>query len=168
MFQQNAKKICLVGDNAVGKTSLVQRFVRAIYSADYTKTVGVKIETKEMGVIHDRLKLIIWDIDGGRKLDPCANYTRGASGFIFVVDGPRADTLDSAIVYRDFLIDKFPHKSYACLINKVDLRDQWALDTGRLKLLCDSAQASFETSAKTGTNVDVGFNVFAKLVANNV
>ncbi|MDH3434076.1 MAG: GTP-binding protein, partial [Gammaproteobacteria bacterium] len=59
-------KVCIVGDFAVGKTSIAERFVNNHFSESYLTTIGVKIDTKlievpDLGVSH---KLVIWDIAG--------------------------------------------------------------------------------------------------------
>ena len=58
------KKICMLGSFAVGKTSLVQRFVKSIYSEVYQTTVGVKVDKKDVQVNGTDLTLMLWDIYG--------------------------------------------------------------------------------------------------------
>ena len=54
------KKICLIGGFAVGKTSLVARFVKSIFSEKYHTTLGVKIDKKIVGTAAGKVKLMIW------------------------------------------------------------------------------------------------------------
>jgi GTPase SAR1 family protein len=56
------KKICMLGAFAVGKTSLVARYVKSIYSDKYQTTVGVKIEKKTLQVDGQEWNLIVWDL----------------------------------------------------------------------------------------------------------
>ena len=88
------KKICLIGDFAVGKTSLVKRYVDQVFSEDYTTTVGVSIVTKEVQLDRDSMvKLIIWDIAGADKLTTVSHaYLQGANGYVLVADGTRRQT----------------------------------------------------------------------------
>src|ERR1051325_7234218 len=58
------KKICMLGAYAVGKTSLVARFVRSIFSEKYHTTIGVKIDKKTLRVDDQELSLILWDLAG--------------------------------------------------------------------------------------------------------
>src|SRR5215210_9350570 len=91
------KKICMLGTFAVGKTSLVQRFVESIYSDKYHTTVGVKIDKKLVKSGEQEVNLLLWDIqgeDGVQKLR--SSYLRGAAGYILVIDGTRRATLDTA------------------------------------------------------------------------
>ncbi|MEO1762587.1 MAG: GTP-binding protein, partial [Cyanobacteria bacterium J06629_18] len=68
-----SKKICLIGDFGVGKTSLIRRFVDRQFSDKYLSTVGVKISRKSVEVTDSKqgknlnLQLLIWDIEGSTK-----------------------------------------------------------------------------------------------------
>ena len=53
------KKICMLGAFAVGKTSLVQRFVKSIFSDKYLTTVGVKIEKKTLNIGEEEIHLVL-------------------------------------------------------------------------------------------------------------
>ena len=58
------KKICLLGPFAVGKTSLIRRFVDSIFSDKYLTTIGVKIDKKALTIENKDINLMIWDIVG--------------------------------------------------------------------------------------------------------
>ena len=58
------KKVCMVGVFGTGKTSLVQRYVRSLFSAKYHSTVGVKIDRKQVQVGTEQVSLLLWDIEG--------------------------------------------------------------------------------------------------------
>ena len=78
------KKVCIIGDFAVGKTSTVARCVHNVFSDKYLTTVGVKIDTKEV-VLEDSektVKMIIWDIAGTDRFSAVEfSYLRGSSGY---------------------------------------------------------------------------------------
>ena len=96
------KKICMLGAFAVGKTSLVRRFVHTIFSDIYETTVGVNIEKKEVIVGDKQVDLIIWDLHGEDDFQSVRmSYLRGASGCIYVVDGTRGMTFDVASGLHD-------------------------------------------------------------------
>ena len=91
------KKICMLGAFAVGKTSLVQQYVHSIFSDKYRTTVGVKIEKTTTQADGRDVDLIIWDLHGEDDFQHVRlSYLQGSSGLIFVVDGTRATTLDTA------------------------------------------------------------------------
>ena len=92
----STKKICVLGDFAVGKTSTVARVVHNVFSDKYLTTVGVKIDTyvyEPEGAGAKPMKLVIWDIAGTDRFNAVEySYLRGASGYLLVVDGTRPDT----------------------------------------------------------------------------
>ena len=92
------KKICVLGAFAVGKTSLVARFVESIFSEKYLTTVGVKISRKVLQVGNQEWQLMLWDLAGEDEfLQLRPSYLRGSSGYLLVVDGTRRTTLDMAV-----------------------------------------------------------------------
>ena len=96
------KKICLLGSFAVGKTSLVERFVHDRFEDKYLTTVGVKISTKLMPPVESpgsgrfiQHTFLIWDIAGLEKFDRVAlNYFRGGAGALAVADLTVPETID--------------------------------------------------------------------------
>jgi small GTP-binding protein len=161
------KKICLLGDFGVGKTSLVGRFVNNEFSEKYLTTVGVKMDTKLIAV-HDKLsvKLIIWDIAGENSLKKISQtYLRGAAGFLLVIDGTRINTLDSALdMKRDIqkLLGDIP---FVILLNKCDLTTQWELTAAHIERLNTPQEQLFFTSAKSGEQVEEAFSALSHALA---
>ncbi|HME08132.1 MAG TPA: ADP-ribosylation factor-like protein, partial [Bryobacteraceae bacterium] len=96
------KKICMLGAYAVGKTSLVRRFVESIFDEKYHTTLGVKIDKCEVEIGDIHLTLVLWDLAGDDEMEQVKlTHVRGASGFILVVDGCRKSTLDRAFALRE-------------------------------------------------------------------
>ena len=161
------KKICMIGDFGVGKTSLVSRFVRETFSEKYLTTVGVKIDTKLVKLVDGReIKLILWDIAGNNTLTTAtSSYLRGAAGFLLVVDGTRRLTWESALSLRELLVKELGEKPFVILLNKADLEDQWEMDEEVIQEKKQQGWQLFITSAKTGMNVEKAFIELASLVA---
>src|SRR5450631_2787168 len=91
------QKICLLGSFGVGKTSLVARFVHSMFSDKYHTTVGVKIDKKTLEIDGEEITLMIWDMAGEEDGAPVKlNQVRDASGYLLVMDGTRAKTLEVA------------------------------------------------------------------------
>ena len=77
------KKVCMLGAFAVGKTSLVKRFVDSMFSEKYQTTVGVKIDRKRIQLDEQEVNLVLWDIHGEDELQKVRlSYVRGTSGSI--------------------------------------------------------------------------------------
>ena len=90
-MKQYSKKICLLGDFSVGKTSLVRRFVHNRFDDQYISTIGVKVSRKTvvLPVADDlvELTLMVWDLAGSQGTTPiAASYLRGAVGAVLVCD----------------------------------------------------------------------------------
>jgi small GTP-binding protein len=153
-----ARKICMLGDFGVGKTSLVARFVRNTFSDKYLTTVGVKVDSKEVDCgDRGKLKLVVWDIAGNSALDALnMSYLRGASGLLLVADGTRQASLRTAI---DLLLQArslLPDAHAVLVVNKLDLVERWEVAPGTLADLRQTMPV-IETSALSGDAVEQAF-----------
>jgi len=163
-------KICVVGDFAVGKTSVVERFVKNQFSEKYLSTVGVKIDTKEidfpaLGVAH---KLVIWDVAGSDEFGPTEfAYLRGASGYIFVADGTRPATLAAVEHLHSQIGQKYGPAPFVLLVNKRDLSHDWSVSDDYLAALTKAYRHVYRTSAKTGDDVEQAMTRLAELIIDN-
>ncbi len=164
-----SSKICIVGDFAVGKTSVVERFVNNHFSDKYLSTVGVKIDTREIeladiGVLH---KLVIWDVAGSESFgDKEFAYLRGAAGYIFVADGTRPMTLGSAVKLQSQIVDRFGNTPAVILVNKRDMTHEWSASDERLAKLQEQFDSVYRTSAKTGEEVGSAMARLSRLIIN--
>lgn len=148
----------MIGAFAVGKTSLVSRFVKSIFSEKYLTTVGVKIDKKTITARGQEMNLILWDLAGEDEfMQVRMSYVRGSSGYLLVADGTRASTLDTAIDLQRKVENETGKLPFALLINKTDIADEWETDERKIESLSDRGWAVFRTSAKTGANVEEAF-----------
>jgi len=152
------KKVCLIGSFAVGKTSLVRRYVSGIYEDEYLTTVGVKIDRKSFTVNGEDILLLIWDIAGRDDLQAIQkSYLQGASGFLFIADGTRRETVDQVLEEIAALQSEHPGAGSALLLlNKTDLTGEWELEESAISDLRRQVPV-YLTSAKTGENVETAF-----------
>lgn len=152
------KKICMMGSFAVGKTSLVRRFVHSIFSDTYQTTIGVMISKKSLSLDDQELQLIIWDLEGRDEFtDFRSTYLRGAAGALYVVDATRPATLTVASQLRSEVKKQIGDIPSLLLLNKADLTDQWRLDRSILDELEQDGCTLVRTSAKTGEHVEDSF-----------
>lgn len=152
-----SKKICMVGAFAVGKTSLVRRFVESIFSDKYHTTIGVKISKKQVDLSGVQIQNMIWDIEGTDEFTEMKpSHLRGASGILLVVDGTRPKSLDSARELKHLVHETVGDIPILVLINKCDLKNEWKVQDGQLDGVIDPMDV-FHTSAKTGENVEEAF-----------
>jgi hypothetical protein len=159
------KKVCMIGAFAVGKTSLVSRLVKSIFSEKYLTTVGVKIDKKTIAVRGQEVNLILWDLAGEDEfLQVRMSYVRGASGYLLVADGTRAATLDTAMELQRRVESEAGKLPFALLINKADLSDEWEISERKVQSLTHRGWSVFRTSAKTGASVEEAFLALAERI----
>jgi small GTP-binding protein len=157
------KKICMLGSFAVGKTSLVTRFVTSIFSDKYLTTLGVKIDKKIVPLDGHDTSLIVWDIHGDDEFQRIrTSYLRGASGYLLVVDGTRRDTLDTAMGLRDIVLQTLGDVPFVLIFNKADLTDAWEIDQTTMVSYSHRGWSVISTSAKTGQGVEEAFVTLAQ------
>jgi len=157
------KKICMLGTNAVGKTSLVRRFVESVYSDAYHTTVGVKVDKKVVQVGGQEVTLILWDLYGEDEFQKLRmSYLRGASGYLLVADGTRRVTLDRALAVDEKVKETVGTVPAILLLNKNDLVDQWEIEAEREQGLMERGWRVLRTSAKTGEGVEEAFHGLAQ------
>ena len=155
------KKICLLGSYAVGKTSLVRRFVHSEFSERYQTTVGVKVDKRSVKVGDREVSLVIWDLHGEDRWQGVrTSYLRGASGALLVADGTRFETLEVVRGLSQKLWESNPDATVRVLVNKVDLVDSFAIPMSEWEARIDWAPMAF-TSAKTGAGVEEAFQAIA-------
>lgn len=152
----------MLGIFAVGKTSLVQRFVKSIFSEKYLTTVGVKIDKKTVELDNQAIDLMLWDLHGEDEFQKLQmSYLRGASGYLLVVDGTRSSSLDGALSLKEKVDSALGEIPFLMLLNKADLSDQWELDTEKLTELETMGWSLLKTSAKSGQGVEEAFRTLA-------
>ena len=160
------KKVCMLGTFAVGKTSLVRRFVESIYSDKYHTTIGVKIDKKLVQLENSELMLILWDIEGTEtEFELRKSYLRGAAGYLLVADGTRQDTLYKALALQTRVEEIVGPLPFLLLMNKADLVDQWSISERETTALNEKGWEVIQTSAKTGLGVEEAFHALAKKLA---
>jgi small GTP-binding protein len=152
------KKICMLGSFAVGKTSLVRRYVESIYSDAYHTTVGVKIDKKVVQVGPQEVTLVLWDLYGEDEFQKMRwSYVKGASGYLLVADGTRRATFEKALSLEEGVRQAAGSLPFIFVLNKADLASSWELDAGMEQQLVDKGWEVMRASAKTGENVDAAF-----------
>ena len=160
------KKICMLGGFAVGKTSLVRRFVSNVFSDHYQTTIGVTVEKKQVTVDDQEILLLLWDLYGEDEFQHVRDsYLLGSSGYILVLDGTRKSTLDQALMLQQSVINTVGPVPFVSIINKSDLRSEWEIDESTIGQLRERGWTVLLGSAKLGQGVE---ELFAHLAAQIV
>ena len=178
------KKIVLLGDSAVGKTSLIRRFVFDQFEDSYIATIGSKVTMKELNlgrqVSTPKLTFMIWDIIGREGYHGLhARTFVGVHGAILVADLTRRETLQNLERYWvPFLFKVVEIVPLVFVCNKTDLTDEFEFDPDDLVevakkynanvdvLLPSGLKSSYSTSAKTGGNVEHAFESLGHLIVS--
>lgn len=169
-------KIVILGNAAVGKTSLINQFIENAFQDDYKPTLGANIIRKDVDIdgedVNTKVRLIMWDLAGQEKYSVIRSmYFQGCEGALLVYDVTRYNTFDSikSNWLRDF--KKYIRKEgvYILIGNKTDLKDQRVVPTEKGKDLAEEIQASYfiETSAKLGENIEEAFLLLVKQILSN-
>ena len=156
------KKVCMVGVQGTGKTSMVQRFVHSIFSERYHSTVGVKIDRKVVDVGGIAVTLLLWDIEGrSEESEVPASYARGAHAVLYVADGTRRATFEQLPSLHALMRSTIGDVPSLVALNKADLAEQWALSRSDESRPPGAGMHQVRTSAKTGAGVDDAFHWIA-------
>ena len=166
------KKICLLGDFAVGKTSLIQRFVHNMFDLQYLSTLGVHISRKDVLLpeMETIVRLLVWDLAGKEKCDDVRNdYLKGASGVIVVGDLSRPNTFNCVKDFSRVIINTKLIPSCVIVGNKVDLFDDKLSVTNDIDGIATELNLPCTiTSAKTGEGVEATFLLLAKTICREM
>jgi small GTP-binding protein len=154
-------KICLLGDGAVGKTSLIGRYVYDEFDEKYLLTLGTKTSMKEIPMVLDSgedlmCSLMIWDIMGQKEFERLhKTFFAGTQGAIIVTDVTRKETLYSVEDWIQKLFDVSGEVPLVFVMNKCDLMDRAQFKKEEMKSYSKRFNTEiYQTSAKTGANVE--------------
>jgi len=162
-------KVIVIGDPAVGKTSLLTKFAKNQFEEKYLPTVGVNIvkEPIELKDVNATINLMFWDVAGQPQFYMLHRpYFNGADGMILVFDITRSSTFSNINNWYNSAVKYGLSGIPRILIgNKVDLKDERKIILPMAEHLSEKLNAPyFETSALTGETVKEVFQKIAELV----
>lgn len=158
----------MIGAFAVGKTSLVQRYVNSIFSEKYMTTIGVKIDQKMIRHNGKEINMLLWDIHGEDEFQKIkSTYLTGASGYFLVIDGTRKNTLEVARNLQEMAARATQDAPWIALFNKADLKEEWEIQENEIRQLKENGWEILETSAKENRNVEEAFHTIAQMMLNS-
>ena len=161
-------KVLLIGPAAVGKTSLLHRFVDGVFKQDYAATIGAQFLTKEI----EDSQLNLWDIGGQpRFLDLRTTFYRGTHGALLVFDLTRKETFEELNHWHFEMVKTLNREVPFVLIgNKLDLvKSRRAISKKASEKFAKERNSIYiETSALSGENVEEAFIELTRLIANRV
>ena len=166
-------KVCLVGDVAVGKTSLIKRFVQDEFDDRYIATVGTKVTKKTVDMTWRgapaTLNILVWDIMGEKGFRALLRdaYFEGSHGVIAVCDLTRKDTFYDLNNWVQMIRKQVGNVPIVFLGNKADLTERLVVSEEELSRMGSIHNApQFLASAKTGLGVNEAFKALADAIGH--
>jgi small GTP-binding protein len=152
------KKVCVLGDPGVGKTSIINRYVKDVFSPEYLSTIGARTCSKELELDAGKIVMSIWDIAGqqtSRSLS--TSHYRGCQGVVYVYDLTSQESFDGLINWEHQLKKAVGEVPHVIVGNKLDLADPESIPEKRLPPGAKFKPNFFFTSAKTGDGLGKAF-----------
>eukprot|EP01124_Arcella_intermedia_P014515 TRINITY_DN2096_c0_g1_i1.p1 TRINITY_DN2096_c0_g1~~TRINITY_DN2096_c0_g1_i1.p1 ORF type:complete len:219 (+),score=45.66 TRINITY_DN2096_c0_g1_i1:33-689(+) len=160
--EQHLYKVLVIGDYAVGKTSIIKRYCEGYFTPNYKLTIGVDFAVKEIQTTEDKkVTLQLWDVAGHERFGTMTRvYYKYAIAAIIVFDVSRPATFEAVAKWRQDVNDKVVLANnepipLILLANKCDIPgvtidneaiDEYARANGFL--------AWYKTSAQDNINID--------------
>jgi small GTP-binding protein len=156
-------KIIVIGDPAVGKTSLILRFTDNAFRQTYLPTIGTNLSDKVLKLGNENIELVFWDIAGQSKFSKARkNFYKGAQGIIIVFDLTSHETFKNVKAWHDDVTSVLGSVPCYVIGNKLDMSEKRAVDDEEISNLAQELSCGvFLTSALTGEHVEESFRDLA-------
>jgi small GTP-binding protein len=163
-----SKKVALIGDGGVGKTSLINRFVKGSFDDKYMHTIGTNVKKKSV-LLHEEkaeVTMMVWDMQGQRNDPAILTHMFRSEGAIVVCDVTRDQTFNSIPEWISLLEEELGGRVPMVILgNKADLEEQALIGQPQLQYMAARLGASYYlTSAKTGEGVEQAFTELARMM----
>ena len=162
-------KLILFGSPAVGKTSIIERYVNNRFEEEYISTLGYNVFEKNINFSDNNISFMIFDIGGQEQfVELRKKYAAGARAALIVFDLTNRDTFNEVKKWHADLINFADNASFILVGNKVDLENLRQVQTDEGVQLAQElgAEGFFETSAKTNIEIDNTFHKLAEKLLN--
>ena len=153
-------KVIIIGDSSVGKTNIMNKYLKNIFNEDSKATVGVEFGSKLFTIDGHNIKAQIWDTAGQEKYKAITGaYYKGSKGAFIVYDITRKETFDSVDRWiNDLKCTADPKITIILIGNKCDLEHRREILKAQGEEKARSFGCAFlETSALSGDNIEKGF-----------
>eukprot|EP00005_Dracoamoeba_jomungandri_P002639 CAMPEP_0174261962 /NCGR_PEP_ID=MMETSP0439-20130205/12692_1 /TAXON_ID=0 /ORGANISM="Stereomyxa ramosa, Strain Chinc5" /LENGTH=194 /DNA_ID=CAMNT_0015346583 /DNA_START=95 /DNA_END=679 /DNA_ORIENTATION=- len=164
-------KLLIIGDAAVGKTSLLKRFIEHTFSTDHEVTLGVDFKTHKVEFNGVTVNLSMWDTAGQERFKEFTTaYYNTADGIIIVYDVTNEETFENVPSWLETIESHTDSQNIKRVLvgNKCDLKNKRAVTTERGEEYANGVGLEFvESSAKEGENVNSVFNKLIELLSKD-
>ncbi|KAM7446941.1 Ras-related protein Rab-23 [Porites harrisoni] len=151
-----AIKVVVVGNGAVGKSSMIQRYCKGIFTKDYKKTIGVDFLERQISIRSEDVRLMLWDTAGQEEFDAITKaYYRGAQACAIVFSTVDRDSFEAVEKWRTKVEEECGSIPMVLVQNKIDLIDQAVVQVDEAESLAKKLRLKFyRTSVKEDLNVN--------------
>jgi len=157
-------KVLIVGNGAVGKSSMIQRYCKGIYTSDYKKTIGVDFLERKIELNGEQLRLMIWDTAGQEEFDAMTRtYYRDAVACVVAFSTTDRDSFEAVEKWIGKVEAECSSIPMVLVQNKVDLIDKAVMTNDEAVALADKIKLKFyRTSVQENYQVDDVFKYLAE------
>ena len=162
-------KLLILGDSAVGKTSMLLKYTDNFFPESHLATIGIEFKTKEIKFSDYLVHLKIWDTAGQERFRAITkSYFRGSNGVIFMYNITKKETFKNV---KDWIKDSENNNfgfEKILVGNKIDLEQIREVELKDVEEWAGQKNINvLEISAKNGTNVEKCFNELIRLILEN-
>ncbi|XP_072498640.1 ras-related protein Rab-23 isoform X2 [Notamacropus eugenii] len=150
-----AIKVVVVGNGAVGKSSMIQRYCKGIFTKDYKKTIGVDFLERQVQVNDEDVRLMLWDTAGQEEFDAITKaYYRGAQACVLVFSTIDRESFEAISSWREKVVTEVGDIPTVLVQNKIDLLDDSCIKNEEAEALAKKLKLRFyRASVKEDLNV---------------
>lgn len=162
-------KITVIGDGAVGKTSLIKKYTQGSFQKDYIKTLGAQFSKYDEEINGDNCKLFFWDIAGQREFDFMRpTFYKGSKAAIIVFSHTDKESFNHIMDWHEDIKKYTGELPIVLFGNKTDLIDEDGSEDEKVLQMVEEMNflGYYRTSAKTGTGVYEAFQAIIKTLYN--
>eukprot|EP00798_Chlamydomonas_sp_ICE-L_P032316 gene32316-16887_t len=160
-------KVLVIGNGSVGKTSMIRRFCKGIYTDEYKKTIGVDFLEKALFVdmLQEEVRFMLWDTAGQEEFDAITRtYYRGGGAAVIAFSTTDRASFDAIPMWKAKIEAECGDIALALVQNKVDLLDEAAASAEEVEELARKhGMKLYRTCVKENLNVTEVFVYLAEL-----
>uniref|UniRef100_UPI00358F2E9A ras-related protein Rab-23 n=1 Tax=Myxine glutinosa TaxID=7769 RepID=UPI00358F2E9A len=159
-----AIKVVIVGNGSVGKSSMIQRYCKGVFSRDYKKTIGVDFLEKQVQINGEDVRLMLWDTAGQEEFDAITKaYYRGAQACVLVFSTVDNDSLVAVPRWKEKVEREVGELPTVLVQNKIDLLNEATVSSDEVEALAKKMRARlYRTSVMEDLNVSAVFTYLAE------
>ncbi|XP_072045100.1 ras-related protein Rab-23-like [Amphiura filiformis] len=151
-----AIKVVVVGNGAVGKSSMIQRYCKGIFTKDYKKTIGVDFLERQIELNEEEVRLMLWDTAGQEEFDAITkSYYRGAQAGVLAFSTVDRASFEAIENWKKKVEEEVGSIPLVLVQNKIDLVEDAVIEPEEAEALAKRLKVRFyRTSVKENLNVD--------------